>query len=58
MSKSEFKIWLIKNDMNYEDLAKVMNISTRTITKYVSENNLPTIFVLALLGYEKLKQRS
>lgn len=52
MKKSEFKIWLIQNGYTQKSLAKRLEITDQTITKYNSLTRYPEIFLLALKALE------
>jgi DNA-binding XRE family transcriptional regulator len=52
MKKSEFKIWLIQNGYTQKSLAKRLEITEQTITKYNGLTRYPEIFLLALKALE------
>lgn len=53
MTAKQFKIWLIVNDYTQETLAEKLNITSRTIGNYVSNERFPFVFVLALVALER-----
>lgn len=53
MTVKEFKMWLIKNDHDYNSLSKRLGITSRTIQNYVSNERFPFMFVLALVVIER-----
>lgn len=52
MKKSEFKVWLIHNGYTQKSLAKRLEITEQTITKYNGLTRYPEIFLLALKALE------
>lgn len=52
MSKTQFKVWLIQNGYTQKSLAKRLEITEQTITKYNGLSRYPEIFLLALKALE------
>tara|TARA_R110002020_G_scaffold34910_2_gene105875 strand:- start:8 stop:166 length:159 start_codon:yes stop_codon:yes gene_type:complete len=48
MTKKQFKIWLIENDITQKQLAEKLGIDNSTISRYCANNRFPKIFTLAL----------
>lgn len=48
MTKRDFKIWLLDNNMTARDVSRRTEVTERTITNYCQRNRFPKVFELAL----------
>ena len=52
MTVYDFKLWLLNNSYTQKSLAKRLQITEQTITKYNNNGRYPVIFCLALKAIE------
>ena len=53
LTTKEFKVWLVMNDYTQSKLAKELQTTEHTISRYVSSGRFPRQFELSLIALTK-----